>query len=378
MGKVIAAEHVVLGHRVALKIMRPELVDSPVALKRFDREMRTTARLRSENTVRVLDVETLPPATPVIVMEHLDGYSLERLVFARAVVSPQRAASWGMAACRALAEAHALGIVHRDIKPENLFLASTRSGEEIVKVLDFGLAKCRDESEGSRATAAATTVGSPQYMSPEQVLGGDLDARADIWSLGATLYELLAGKPPFQERDMRVLFERILYTRPTPLDRMRPDLPPGLVAVLMRCLERDPSHRWQGARDLEAALARCFGPAPQLSYAAHPARAAHAARAGAPSEPPPLAMSRTARPTARPPRAQAQLGPRAWVAVLAGAALGTLAFGAMGAGFALALRARPPAVAAPPPEASPLPSAAAPDEHVRLPARFVARDPAAR
>jgi eukaryotic-like serine/threonine-protein kinase len=359
MGKVMAAEHVLLGSRFALKFMHPALMGNPVAVQRFAREARASARLRSENTVRIVDVDTLPWGGPYLVMEYLEGYSLERIVFAKVQTLPKYVVRWGVQACRALAEAHAVGIVHRDIKPENLFLATPRDGgEATLKVLDFGLAKCLDETSGS--TSSKTTVGSPQYMSPEQVMGRQIDHRADIWSLGATLYELLCGHPPFHGGEVHELFDRILR-EPAPPLALQPrgrDLPPALVHVIMRCLERNPNARWQSTAELAYVLEQAGAPVP-----VHPA----GVRLSTPSElPPPVTVSN--RHSVPPPCSVSSPAPAVNGLVLAAAAtLCGLALTGMAAGI-LAHRFLP-AAARPSAEAASLPSPAA-SGSAKLPARF--------
>jgi eukaryotic-like serine/threonine-protein kinase len=255
MGVVLAAHHLVLEHVVALKLMHPELDASEVAGARFAREARAAARLKSEHSVRILDVDRLPSGAPYIVMEYLAGASLEKVLAERGAIPFAEAVSWTVQACKAIAEAHEHGIIHRDVKPENLFLTRGASGEPLVKVLDFGLAKCL-EVDPRHTTEASRRIGSPQYMSPEQIFGAhDVDHRTDIWSLGATLYELIANRAVFDGPNLAVLFTRILEGRPTPLRAIRPEVPVALEAVIMRCLERAPELRFQTAHDLAAALA---------------------------------------------------------------------------------------------------------------------------
>jgi serine/threonine protein kinase len=264
MGKVMAAEHVVLRHAVAIKFLHPHLATSRMAQRRFAREARTTALLRSPHAVRILDVDQLPWGAPYLVMERLEGHSLEKPIFEKQPPSATDAVKWTIQACHALAEAHARGIVHRDIKPENLFLARMPSGEAAIKLLDLGLAKWLEEdglaSTGETATNAA--VGSPQYMAPEQIRGEPVDHRVDLWALGATLYELLTCRPPFVASNVQDLFRHILHAPVRSLGELRPDLPRALVAVVMRCLERDPARRWASASELAAALDAAMPRAP--------------------------------------------------------------------------------------------------------------------
>jgi serine/threonine-protein kinase len=195
-------------------------------------------------------------------MEYLDGRDLAALLREEGTVPVDRAAEYVMQACEALAAAHAIGIVHRDIKPENLFLVHRAEGMDLIKVLDFGISKLLRgsavEHSGLNVTA---TMGTPHYMPPEQIRGAhDLDARADIWSLGCVLFELLIGHRPFDAPSIMMLTATILE-QPTPLLRgQRAELPAGLDAVVGRCLEKDPSRRFQDVAELAAAL-HPFAPA---------------------------------------------------------------------------------------------------------------------
>jgi serine/threonine protein kinase len=352
MGKVMAAEHVVLRHAVAIKFLHPHLVQSKTAQRRFAREARASAVLSSPHAIRILDVDQLPWGAPYLVMEHLEGHSLEKLIFEKRLPSADDAVRWMVQACHALAEAHARGIVHRDVKPENLFLATSASGPPTIKVLDLGLAKWLEDdalsATGETATNAA--VGSPQYMSPEQILGKPVDHRADLWALGVTLYELLAGRPPFVARTVQDLFRRILHAPVRSLAELRPDLSPALVAVVMRCLERERGRRWPSATDLASALAATL-----------PEGGVLAARVT--SAPPPVRTERSSTtPFVREIRTDAPSAgrrhPRALLAVLAVATIGAVALST----FALAATARAAlhhASAAPPPPATTLPAPAA-------------------
>ncbi len=198
MGVVLAAQHLKLEQRVALKFMLPELAQSPDAVARFLREARAAAQIQSEHVARILDVSELETGLPYIVMEYLEGSDLAGLVQAPSRVPVSDAVDFILQACEALAEAHARGIIHRDLKPENLFL-TRRHGQPWVKVLDFGISKVTGDArrEGVKITTR-DTMGSPAYMSPEQMRStGDVDARSDIWSLGVILYELLTRRQPF-------------------------------------------------------------------------------------------------------------------------------------------------------------------------------------
>ncbi|HEV7555975.1 MAG TPA: serine/threonine-protein kinase, partial [Kofleriaceae bacterium] len=229
---------------VAVKVLRSELARDPVALGRFQREAKLIASIASDHVVRVYDLGMLPSGEPYLVMELLDGDDVATIL-ERGPVPIELAISWITAACDALGEAHALGIVHRDVKPSNLFV--TRTGR--LKVLDFGLAKLA--STVSSMTATGIVVGSPRYMAPEQITGAkDVDARADIWSLGATLFHLVTGRPPFDGPSIESVFAAILAADPPPVHHM----PREIAAVIRRSLARDPGARFATTSELAAAL----------------------------------------------------------------------------------------------------------------------------
>jgi predicted Ser/Thr protein kinase len=248
MGRVYAARQLGLERPVAVKVLRPELARDAVALARFHREARLVASLMSEHVVRVHDLGALDTGEPYLVMERLDGEDLGTRV-QRGALPAAEATALIAAACAALAEAHAVGIVHRDIKPSNLFL--TRQHRLVV--LDFGVAKLAAPSAGSLAmTRDGIVLGSPRYMAPEQISGSrDVDARADIWSLGATLYHLVTGVPPFAEASLEAIFSAILSGQPPP--RLE-QLPAPIGAVIRRAMARDPAARFATAGELAAAL----------------------------------------------------------------------------------------------------------------------------
>ena len=260
MGAVLAATHIVLGSPVALKVLLPNAAKLPGAVERFVREARAAAVLRGEHVARVLDVGALPSGIPYLVMEYLTGHDLGREVATRGPLPVAEAARYLTQVCDAMAEAHSLGIVHRDLKPANLFLAVRPNGTRAVKVLDFGLAKVLDTSRGEAAesslTATGVVIGTPHYMPPEQIRGLKLaDTRSDIWSLGIIAYELVTGTRPFLGRDAMVVIAAIVADPPAPPASLRPDLPPALNDLILRCLEKTPDRRPQTVADLAAALA---------------------------------------------------------------------------------------------------------------------------
>lgn len=255
MGRVLEVRHIELQQRFAVKVMREDLRGAGILEERFLREARAAAKLAGKHTARIFDVGHLESGTPYMVMEFLDGEDLEALTESRGPLPVGEAVGYLLQACEGVAEAHANQIVHRDLKPSNLFLARGPRGK-IIKVLDFGIAKTFSESSGPlNLTRSSIVMGSPLYMSPEQLQASrDVDMRTDIWALGATLYHLLAGRPPFEAENGQLLSARILLERAAPLRACRGDVPPELDAVVMRCLERDVARRFPDVDALARAL----------------------------------------------------------------------------------------------------------------------------
>lgn len=256
MGVVVAATHMDLGELRAIKLMLPQVAENPEHAQRFQREARISARLKSEHAAKVYDTGRLADGTPYMVMEHLEGFDLSTLRKRGHVPSIQEAARYILQALDALAEAHSLGLVHRDIKHANIFVARGPDGEPCVKVLDFGISKMQFDTEG--VTATGQMLGTPAYMAPEQMRGArDLDARADIWALGVLLYWFLTGRYPYEGNDPVALIARVVSGEPPlPPSAHRPELPPSLDALILRCIERDPANR---PADV-AEIARSLGP----------------------------------------------------------------------------------------------------------------------
>ncbi|MBX3261792.1 MAG: protein kinase [Labilithrix sp.] len=255
MGVVMGAVDTSLGRAVAIKFLAPHKASREGAVARFLREARAAAAIQSEHVVRVFEASTLPNGAPFIVMEHLRGVDLAQLLQRRGALPIDEACDLLLQACEALGEAHGRGIVHRDLKPQNLFLTHRPDGSPCVKVLDFGISKAVDEG-AQNLTSTDTVMGTPLYMSPEQVRSlKNVDARADIWALGSILFELLTLSPIFHAPSASALCAMIAMDPPTPLRARRPQAPAELEAVILRCLHKDPAGRFQDVAALAEALA---------------------------------------------------------------------------------------------------------------------------
>lgn len=263
MGVVVAARHLQLDESVAIKFLLSEVVQSAEVVERFAREARASIKIKSEHVVRVMDVGTLETGAPYMVMEYLHGGDLAGLLATRGPLPVQDAVDFVLQACEAVADAHALGIVHRDLKPANLFLTQRTDGTPCVKVLDFGISKVTGPAGSGGAmgmTKTSTVMGSPLYMSPEQMASTrDVDMRADIWAIGAILYELLVGQPPFNGDTLPQVCSMILQEPPPPMRQRRPDVPEQLESVVLKCLEKHRDARWRNMAELATALVD-FGP----------------------------------------------------------------------------------------------------------------------
>jgi eukaryotic-like serine/threonine-protein kinase len=260
MGVVVAARDLELGRRVAIKFLRPNAWRREDMIARFRWEARASLRIRNEHVVRVMDTGALSNGAPYIVMELLEGVDLAELLRQRGgALDVSEAVDYILQACEALAEAHALGIVHRDLKPANLFIMRRADGTAVVKVIDFGISSgveiTVDGSSPELPSVKVEIMGSPAYMAPEQVTDFDaVDARADVWSLGAILHELLTGSLIHDEQSIGVLLAMIRH-RPVRSARLRrPDLPEALDQLILNCLDRDPDRRVQSVSDLATAL----------------------------------------------------------------------------------------------------------------------------
>jgi len=242
MGLILAARHLQLEERVALKFLMAPEERVEEFQERFLREARITAKLRGAHVARTLDYGVTDEGDPYIVMEYLEGVNLRQLMRESGPLPLEVAVNYTLQACEGLAEAHRNEVVHRDLKPANLFLTKHLDGGDLLKILDFGVSKLRNFAAAqSDLTEAGTLLGSPKYMAIEQLtMAGDVDERADVWSLGTILYEMLAGRPPFDGPNTSAVCMAIMRgSDPTPLSELRPELPCELDGVVARCLSRD-------------------------------------------------------------------------------------------------------------------------------------------
>jgi eukaryotic-like serine/threonine-protein kinase len=368
MGVVYEALHRKLGQRFAVKMLRAELMDDEKYVARFEREARLAARLRSEHTVRIFDVDSTPSGVPYMVMELLDGRDLAGEVDARGDVPPSELVVWMRQVCLAVQEAHDAGVIHRDLKPSNVFLC-TAGDRTIAKVLDFGISKALHGSAGD-LTATTTqdgVVGTPRYMSPEQVRGAEkIDGRSDIWAIGVMMYRVLAGTYPFDGASGAQIAVAIANDTAVNLRVHRPELPGSLVAIVMKALAKRPEDRFASAAELANALeplcnvstpTRARTSTPPASLASVTVRGLTSPTLG---DPPPTASPRRSR--------WALLGAFTVVLAVLGVAIPLVASRARSAGRHVAVEpappvlasvALPPSVTAPAAVVQPLPPAAA-------------------
>ena len=264
MGAVYAALHVELERPTAIKLLLPDLVSDEQALERFKREARAAARLNHPNVAGTYDFGSLPGGEAYIVMELVEGETLSERLAAAGALPFGEAALIARQVADGIESAHEGGIVHRDLKPANIIISSDHRGTALVKVLDFGIAKLKETSTtGGPAsiTTAGSIMGTPRYMSPEQCSDHKVDARSDIYSLGVLLYEMLAGRPPFDAPSAMALALKQIQEPPPPLKEARPDVPDALERLVMWALAKDPADRPQTAAEFSRALLAAEGSA---------------------------------------------------------------------------------------------------------------------
>jgi len=250
MGVVLEATHLQLGTQVAIKVLKRDSADA-ANVERFMREARAAAKLRGEHICRVHDVGALPDGAPYMVMELLEGQDLATVLKAAGPIAEDLLARYMVEVCAAIAEAHAAGIIHRDLKPGNLYVVDRPDGGQVMKVLDFGIAKSLEKKDFA-LTDTTNVMGSPVYMSPEQLKSSrNVDTRSDIWSLGVVMFEMLTGKHPFTGE---TLTELAIAIANEPLPAFDSRVSAAFGAVIVKCLEKDAAKRYQDVADLAAAL----------------------------------------------------------------------------------------------------------------------------
>jgi serine/threonine protein kinase len=246
---------VLLGTPVAIKLIHSELKDDAEAVQRFVNEARAAAALKGEHIARVFDVGLLESGEPYLVMEQLEGTGLDQYLHERGPLAQSEAVDIVLQACEGLAEAHASALVHRDIKPANLFLARRPDGQFSLKILDFGIAKQRADAPGPALTDPGKSLGSPWYMSPEQMLTpASVDERADVWSLGVLLFELLTTRRPFDGESVPQVCANVLTASPPRISDFRSDVAAELDQIVLCCLEKEPNRRFNSVSELSQAL----------------------------------------------------------------------------------------------------------------------------
>lgn len=257
MGVVVAARHLQLDELVAIKYLLPAALEHPSAVFRFLREAKAAVRIKSEHVARVSDVGTLACGAPYLVMEYLEGQDLAQMLRQQGPMAVEQAVEFVLQALEAIADAHGLGIIHRDLKPANLYCVRRSDGLLSIKVLDFGISKTNDPGLGEvgAITAPATVMGSPLYMSPEQMRSArDVDVRTDIWAIGVILYQLVTGEAPFVGHTISEICEKATTLSPVSPRSLRPDVPSELEAVILKCLEKERDQRYSNVAELAVKL----------------------------------------------------------------------------------------------------------------------------
>ncbi|HEY6808322.1 MAG TPA: serine/threonine-protein kinase [Gemmatimonadales bacterium] len=265
MGQVYLAEHVKMGRRSAIKVMNPSMIHDPDAVARFNREAANASRITHPNVCAVYDFGETPDGVIYLAMEFIEGEPLTDLIQREGALKIHRAFNIFRQVADALQAAHDLGIVHRDLKPDNIMLAKGRDGGDVVKVVDFGIAKAMGgDDAGQKVTKTGLVVGTPEFMSPEQLSGDKLDGRSDLYSLALVFYRMLTGKLPFEASTVQETMIKRLTNEPTKLAAARPDLtfPRGLQEAMDTALARSPVDRYQNVAKFAADVAAVVGGAP--------------------------------------------------------------------------------------------------------------------
>jgi serine/threonine-protein kinase len=263
MGVVVRVTHVEHGGVYALKFLRPSVARKPSAAARFLREAEASGRVKSPHVVTITDVGELASGSPYLVMEYLEGICLEARLAGGLRLPLDEACELGLQAAEGLAAAHAMGVIHRDIKPANLYITHILEGTGLLKIVDFGISKILDPEggPGQQLTRTQTSIGSPLYMSPEQMRSArSADFRADQWSLGVVIYRMATGQLPFDAQSLPRVCAQVLEGNFVPVATRCDDLPPEFAAAVERCFRVSPDERHADIAELAAALAP-FAPA---------------------------------------------------------------------------------------------------------------------
>jgi protein kinase-like protein len=261
MGQVYLAEHVKMGRKSAIKVMNPSLVHDPDAVARFNREAANASRISHPNVCAIYDFGETPEGLIYLAMEFVEGEPLTDVLEREHALPVPRAAAIFLQVADALQAAHDLGIVHRDLKPDNIMLGRARDGSDVVKVVDFGIAKAVGGDDSQKVTKTGLVVGTPEFMSPEQLAGDQLDGRSDLYALALVLFKMLTGKLPFAGGTVQDTMVKRLTDDPATLAEVRPDLsfPPGLQAVLDAALTRSPADRYRSTTKFASDVAAVLG-----------------------------------------------------------------------------------------------------------------------